>query len=182
MQHCKVARGGLKSAKREADSTRQPFKDHAMKSNLFICAVTALSLNSGIASAQRTLPPTSSQGSSGDAFSFQGDQIQPMPDQRRIVRTRCEQQEDTGPPKVLLYAGHGSLRHCDWQGAEQRPGQNPRPRPARRSSCPCSAQSCGRHGSLVPIAPPVGHSPSLRQLGVVDLGFAGDHGFNLNLK
>ena len=55
-----------------------------MKSRLFVCALTALSLSSGIAGAQTTMPATSGQGSSGEAFSFQGDQIQPMPDQRRI--------------------------------------------------------------------------------------------------
>ncbi len=55
-----------------------------MKSRLFVCALTALSLSSGIAGAQTTMPATSGQGSPGEAFSFQGDQIQPMPDQRRI--------------------------------------------------------------------------------------------------
>ena len=55
-----------------------------MKSRLLVCALTALSLSSGIAGAQTTMPATSGQGSSGEAFSFQGDQIQPMPDQRRI--------------------------------------------------------------------------------------------------
>lgn len=55
-----------------------------MKSRLLACALTALSLSSGIAGAQTTMPATSGQGSSGEAFSFQGDQIQPMPDQRRI--------------------------------------------------------------------------------------------------
>ena len=55
-----------------------------MTSRLVICAVTALSLSSGIAGAQTTMPATSGQGPSGEAFSFQGDQIQPMPDQRQI--------------------------------------------------------------------------------------------------
>ncbi len=55
-----------------------------MKSSLFICAATVLSLSSGVAGAQTTMPPSSGQGSSGSPFSFQGDQIQPMPDQRRI--------------------------------------------------------------------------------------------------
>lgn len=57
---------------------------HAMKSKLLVCAVTALSLSSGMAGAQVTRPATSGQATSGEAFSFQGDQIQPMPDQRRI--------------------------------------------------------------------------------------------------
>ncbi len=54
-----------------------------MTSKLLVCAVTVLGLSSGMAGAQTTMPATSGQ-SSGDAFSFQGDQIQPMPDQRRI--------------------------------------------------------------------------------------------------
>lgn len=54
-----------------------------MKPNLFVCAVTILGLSSGIAGAQTTMPATSGQAS-GNAFSFQGDQIQPMPDQRQI--------------------------------------------------------------------------------------------------
>ena len=55
-----------------------------MTFRLLICAFTALGLSSGIAGAQTTVPATSGQGSSGEAFSFQGDQIQPMPDQRQI--------------------------------------------------------------------------------------------------
>lgn len=54
-----------------------------MTSKLLVCAVTVLGLSSGMAGAQTTMPATSGQPS-GDAFSFQGDQIQPMPDQRRI--------------------------------------------------------------------------------------------------
>ena len=55
-----------------------------MTFRLLICAFTALGLSSGIAGAQTTVPATSGQGSSGEAFSFQGDQIHPMPDQRQI--------------------------------------------------------------------------------------------------
>ena len=55
-----------------------------MTSRLIICTVAALSLSSGMAGAQTTMPATSGQGSSAPAFSFQGDQIQPMPDQRQI--------------------------------------------------------------------------------------------------
>ena len=54
-----------------------------MKSSLFVCPLAAASLSSGIASAQRTMSATPDAGPSGNAFSFQGDQIQPMPDQRQ---------------------------------------------------------------------------------------------------
>ena len=84
-----------------------------MKSKLLVCAVTVLSLSSGIAGAQVTRPATSGQGTSGEAFSFQGDQIQPMPDQRRIdprdprYSQTYQQQQNGEIPKP----GGGCLRY-----------------------------------------------------------------------
>lgn len=85
-----------------------------MKSRLFICAFTALSLSSGIASAQRTVPATSDQGSSGNPFTFQGDQIMPMPDPAHRVTpsdprySQTVQQQQNGEiPKP----GGGCLRY-----------------------------------------------------------------------
>lgn len=84
-----------------------------MKSKLLVCAVTALSLSFGIAGAQVTRPATSGQSASGDPFSFQGDQIQPMPDQHRIdprdprYAQTYQQQQNGEIPKP----GGGCLRY-----------------------------------------------------------------------
>ncbi len=90
-----------------------------MRSSLFICALAAASLSSGIASAQRTMPATPDAGASGNAFSFQGDQIQPMPDQRQISPrdprySQTYQQQQTGEiPKpgggCLKYGAAGAV-------------------------------------------------------------------------
>ncbi len=89
-----------------------------MKSNLFICAVTVLGLSSGVAGAQTTMPATSGQASS-NAFSFQGDQIQPMPDQRQIsprdprYSQTYQQQQSGESPKpgggCLKYGAAGAV-------------------------------------------------------------------------
>jgi len=65
-----------------------------MKYRVLAITFIAAGLNIGAAGAQgykqpssnpgMTVQPGSGQSASGDAFSFQGDQIQPMPDQRRI--------------------------------------------------------------------------------------------------
>ncbi len=85
-----------------------------MTTRLLICTLAALSLSSGIASAQRTLPATSNQGSSGDPFTFQGDQIQPMPDPAHRVDPRdprysqtVQQQQNGEIPKP----GGGCLKY-----------------------------------------------------------------------
>ena len=85
-----------------------------MTTRLLICTLTALSLSFGIASAQRTLPATSDQGSSGDPFTFQGDQIQPMPDPAHRVDSRdprysqtVQQQQNGEIPKP----GGGCLKY-----------------------------------------------------------------------
>ena len=90
-----------------------------MRSSLFICALAAASLSSGMANAQRTMPATPDQGSSGNAFSFQGDQIQPMPDQRRITPSdprysqTYQQQQNGEIPKpgggCLKYGAAGAV-------------------------------------------------------------------------
>ena len=84
-----------------------------MKSRLFICAVTALGLSSGIANAQRTLPAKSGQNPN-EPFTFQGDQIQPFPDQpqKGVSRdprySQTAQQQQTGEiPKP----GGGCLKY-----------------------------------------------------------------------
>ena len=85
-----------------------------MTSRLFICALAALSLSSGIASAQRTVPATSDQGSSGNPFTFQGDQIQLFPDQPQKGVSRdprysqtAQQQQNGEIPKP----GGGCLKY-----------------------------------------------------------------------
>ena len=57
--------------------------------------------------------PTAGQGASGEPFAFQGDQIQPMPDQRRIDPrdpryAQTYQQQQNGE---ILKPGGGCLRY-----------------------------------------------------------------------
>jgi hypothetical protein len=94
-----------------------------MKLNVFTVIIAAACLNVSAAGAQGYKQPSYGQGtvmqqgsgqnSSGDAFSFQGDQIQPMPDQRRIdprdqrYSQTYQQQQNGEIPKP----GGGCLRY-----------------------------------------------------------------------
>ncbi len=93
-----------------------------MKLKLFVTACVAMCLSVGAAGAQTTkspgegqsgTQPAAGQGSSAEPFSFQGDQIQPMPDQRRIdprdprYSQTYQQQQNGEIPKP----GGGCLRY-----------------------------------------------------------------------
>ncbi len=92
-----------------------------MRQNTVLAAFAVLSLSCGVAFAQTTQPSSSrssgqsaaGQSPSGEAFSFQGDQIQPMPDQRQInprdqrYSQTYQQQQNGEIPKP----GGGCLRY-----------------------------------------------------------------------
>lgn len=93
-----------------------------MISKLLLAAFAATCLSASVAGAQTTrspgynqggAQPTTGQSSSSEPFAFQGDQIQPMPDQRRIDPrdpryTQTYQQQQNGEiPKP----GGGCLRY-----------------------------------------------------------------------
>ena len=93
-----------------------------MPTKLYIAVCAALCLNVSGAGAQTTRSPGYNQGNapsaagpaaSGEPFAFQGDQIRPMPDQRRIDPrdsryTQSYQQQQSGEaPKP----GGGCLRY-----------------------------------------------------------------------
>jgi hypothetical protein len=90
-----------------------------MKLKMLVTLSAIACLSASVAGAQGYRSPNSNQGqgagqtASGDAFSFQGDQIQPMPDQRQINPrdqrySQTYQQQQTGEiPKP----GGGCLRY-----------------------------------------------------------------------
>lgn len=93
-----------------------------MKLKLHLVTWAAICLSVTVAGAQTTRPPgygqsggqpAASQGSSAEPFAFQGDQIQPMPDQRRIdprdprYAQTYQQQQNGEIPKP----GGGCLRY-----------------------------------------------------------------------